>query len=348
MPDPSKHQNSERTDSTSMIKRIQAAGQRYRPSQCSLESVGANPAIAPGQIWSTRARPQFPPNLPDDCSSDDPLWVIVADSQGPELEGHSVLTVFPILIETEMCGPDDVFLPRGVIGFEAIVAVGTAFGVLRDSLDACKGCLPSEWKKRLIHFWRYTQGIEEQRGDVQTGPQFLSERDLRFKFQEELVAKLSYLQQPLLVWAERCGVLGENEHASIFESLRAAVAEKWHSVRDWCQGVGISPTWVPVSEPVVLRTDNLKRYALIEIEASGRPNILGEAEERVPLPAPTASWRLHPARPGLAGRRFVVAVPQSEEILGHGQVQEGGARLTLIEVFATKAYEEAVIVLLEN
>lgn len=346
MPDPAQHLKLEGTDNASIIKMIEAAGQRFRPPQFLLEIVGENPDIAPGQLWSTRGRPSFPPDLPEGCSSDDPFWVIVADAQGPELDGHAVLTVFPVLIETEMCGPQDVFLPRRVLGFEAIATVGSSFGILRESLDACKGRLATEWRERLSHFWRYTQGLEREPGEVQVGHEYLSERDLRFRFHEELVPKLDYLQQPLLVWAEQCGVIGADEPVGALETLRAVLAEKWRSVREWCEKAGLSPSWSPSPEPVLLHTGIRRKLAVIEVERSGRPKVLTQAEERNPLPSAAASWRLDPALPDLAGRRFVVAVPQGEEILGHGEVQEGGARLTLSAVFTSEAPENAVLILI--
>lgn len=222
-------------DIAARIKAFLSGVDLYPPPKILLEPVPDKTVIEAGQVWGTGPEPEFPEGLPGDCVSDDPFLVLVLDADHEPVEGHRILTVAPILPEAEMAGPSDLLLPASVLGYEAVVAVAYAVGMLEDNLAECQGSIPQQWRDRVARFRQWVQGITPTAPtDVRTGRNYLDEIDLRYQFHERLVDQLGYLQAPYITWLERCGVLAWDkapEASTAFERISEWWAQLSESVR---------------------------------------------------------------------------------------------------------------------
>ena len=79
--------------------------------------------------------------------------------------------------------------------------------------------------KKISTFSLYVNGLIQTIPEgIQTGREYLDEKDVRYVFHEELIDHLEYLQAPYLAWLESCGVFAEEvevERESAFTRINA-------------------------------------------------------------------------------------------------------------------------------
>jgi hypothetical protein len=161
-----------------------------------------------GQYYLTIPEPTFPPGISQrECKTDDPVCVVIMSSNTMDMRGHALHLVAPVFLDAENAGPDDVILPRSVLPYRPAVAVGSCFSLLDDSLGECKGRLPDTTVENLLHFRSYLVGNIDTCPAVVTGPDYIDEMDVRYKYHEDLVDRVDYLQGPVIAWAEQRGIL---------------------------------------------------------------------------------------------------------------------------------------------
>jgi hypothetical protein len=277
--------------------------------------------------------------------------VIVVQPKVAKLKRHALHLVAPIIENPAMAGPDDVLLPEEVLGHRVAAAMGFSFTLLQDSLDRSCGRLPESWIVNLKHFYKFLSGTESIAPSVLTGIRYLDENDVRFVFHEELARALAYVQEPVVAWAEKCGVLADESSASAsVTAILVAVADAWKRLNGWCKQAGGVPAWLP-PEPVSVAaagSDQGKFCPVIRIGKDGERSVVAPAMEMIPLPRPDASWRLKPAVGAIANRRFAVLPVNSERLLGYGRVNAQGARLALKQKLADEIPPEIVLMILDD
>lgn len=191
---------------STVIDRLEASMKRVIPFPVGLIDDSGDSRWM-GQYWTTNPEPTFPAGLPKDCRSDDPVCVVILAVNTMEMKGHALHLVAPVFLSTEHAGPDDVILPRSVLPYRPAVAVGGCFSVLDDSLGECKGRLPEATVEGLLDFRAFLAGDLDICPAVVTGPDYIDEMDVRYKYHEDLVEKIDYLQGPVMAWAEQSGIL---------------------------------------------------------------------------------------------------------------------------------------------
>lgn len=169
--------------------------------------------LIPGSIWTTHAVDEY--------------WVehltVVILSKEERMEGKTlfgddpeVFRVAPLLAGAKWAGPEDIVLMYGGGVYGEIgpctVAVGTAIGCLRLSLDYPIGIFPPEMTEHLRFFDRSVRlnrigrNTPPPDGTISGTPFGAPEQDSRVAFHERLVEMVSYLQGPYYrALLESCG-----------------------------------------------------------------------------------------------------------------------------------------------
>lgn len=202
------------------------AGNAYLPPKRLLRSLAIEPGNAKvGQVWRTKA-------MSEDAQTQggfDPCWVVLLAAL-PATSGSTLYEAAPLFTATEWTGPEDLVLPRDLLGFSCAAALGTEVTILSESLLACEGELPVAWTTRLTEFRSYLQTPGTPIPDgVQTGLPFLDEADPAFEFHESLVERLDYLQEPVLAWLDS----QEQPVPNWVEETTAALGSAWRSAAEW-------------------------------------------------------------------------------------------------------------------
>lgn len=189
------------TTLTERVARLEATMKRIIPyPKGTIEDDGSTRRV--GQYYLTIPEPTFPAGLPKECKTDDPVCVVIIAENTMEMEGHALHLVAPMYPSSEYAGPEDVILPRSVLPYRPAVAVGSCFSVLDDSLGECKGRFPDETTEGLLNYRAFLMGDRNICPAVVTGPDYLDEKDIRYKLHEDLVDRIGYLQGPVWVWGE--------------------------------------------------------------------------------------------------------------------------------------------------
>jgi len=224
------------------IELLEAAMKRVIPfPKGTIEDDGDHRRV--GQYYLTIPEPTFPAGLPKECKTDDPVCVVIMAENTMDMAGHAVHLVAPVFPGAENAGPEDIILPREVLPYRPAIAVGSCFSLLDDSLGECKGRLPEATIEGLQSFRAFLAGDIDTCPAVVTGPDYIDEKDIRFKFHEDLVERIGYLQGPVMAWAAQSGILKsgaveyqpfnrnkevakmtEEEREQIIEVVRGAVA----------------------------------------------------------------------------------------------------------------------------
>jgi len=190
---------------STVIAQLEATMKRVIPfPKGTIEDDGDHRRV--GQYYLTIPEPTFPAGLPEECKTDDPVCVVIMKVNTREMRGHALHLVAPMFLGAENAGPEDIILPREVLPYRPAVAMA-CFSVLDDSLGECKGRLPKATVEGLLHFREFLFGDIDTCPAVVTGPDYIDEKDIRFKFHEDLIARCDYLQGPVMAWAEQSGVL---------------------------------------------------------------------------------------------------------------------------------------------
>jgi len=180
---------------------------RFEPPTAQLGPPPRGNIIESGQIWSTRAKPIFPITLPKLCKIDDPYFIVIIRSGMADMKGHLTHLAAPVLRNYLMAGPNDVILPENILCHRITVSLELAITILQDSLEECIGTLPIEWATNLSAYYNYIEGVIDKKPAVITGIEYLDENDVSYQCHKTMVKELAYLQDPVIAWAEECGVL---------------------------------------------------------------------------------------------------------------------------------------------
>lgn len=150
-----------------------------------------------GQYYLTIPEPTFPSDLPKECKTDDPVSVVIISSHSMPLKEHTLHLVAPV-INTIMAGPEDIILPREILPYRPAIAIGTCFSVLDQSLGKCMGRLPDETTNDILNFREFIHDNIDTCPKVITGPDYLDEMDIRYKFHQTILDQVAYLTVPVL------------------------------------------------------------------------------------------------------------------------------------------------------
>ncbi|NLE66229.1 MAG: hypothetical protein GX608_02310 [Lentisphaerae bacterium] len=332
-------------------RRIETLAQTFLPRKGQMRPASAHPRPAAGQLWLTRPDPGFPDNLPAGIRTDDPVRLILLEAGTGNLKGHRLHLAAPIIENPAMAGPDDLILPKEVLGHRVAVAAGMACTVLQDGLDRCRGCLPPAWLSSLQAFQEGLLNHASPPANVQTGLPYLDEHDVRYLAHRKLADGLAYLQEPVLAWAEACGTFGKALAPPITaRALREVMGRCWKRVQGWCKAAGEAAAWAPPEPGVVYAAGPERRaiYPVVRLGPDGSRRIIARAEESIPLPRDDASWRLAPPVKAIANKLFAILPSDSGLPLGYGRVNDRGARLSLTELFSKKFPPDVVLVIIND
>ena len=148
----------------------------------------------PWQVWITASE-----GMPVGC------WVTLVETK--ELNGHRYFTAIPIFTEIDYAGPEDLILPRDVLGFRAALACRLLLAVLPSNLKECRGTLPDVWKGRIAHFLRWLDAAAELPPQgIETGIAYLADAgdiDPSIAFHHALVDRIDHLRRPVLEWLQQ-------------------------------------------------------------------------------------------------------------------------------------------------
>jgi hypothetical protein len=184
------------------IDRLTRALKRIIPHPIGLIEDSGNPRQI-GQFYQTIPEPTFPADLPKDCKTDDPVCVVIISSHHMPIIEHSLHLVAPVITNTPMAGPEDVILPREILPYRPAIAMGHCFSILDQSLGKCMGRLTDETTNNIINFREFIHGDIDTCPKVVTGPDYLDEMDIRYKFHQEILDKATYLTVPVLQYIKK-------------------------------------------------------------------------------------------------------------------------------------------------
>jgi len=147
----------------------------------------------PGEIWTTKPNSE----LSDEEKSSH--WVVVTGRL--ELPGGPLLKVAPLFSEPSMADASDAILPRELLGFTPVAAVGLELSAPVDALSRFVTQLPEKETRMLRDFSAWIGGAGgECPEEVVRGIPALDHLDTRIAFHKNLSAEMAYLQRPLEGW----------------------------------------------------------------------------------------------------------------------------------------------------
>ena len=172
------------------LDQLEILASRVIPHKGSRLSAGRNPLAQAGQIWTTRAVGSDGKPLQ---MEQEPVLALVLDRDSRQ---KKVLRMAPIIPETEKAGPEDVLLPGSLLGWRAVLCVGSSIPVQEACLDECRGLLPLSWMKNVNAFYRWIQGVGRKPAGLITGMGYIDERDIRVAFHKQIQERMVYLKAP--------------------------------------------------------------------------------------------------------------------------------------------------------
>jgi hypothetical protein len=239
------------------IKRIQEASGRILPNTGKLQPF--NPFQRQnGEVWITHGIHKG--------SETETLRVLLLEVAHESINGQSFHLAAPILTETHLAGPTDFLLPQHILGHRAMIALGEAFTITGQSLDSCHGLLPHKVYEAVIRSF----AVLEKGGSLtqnMTGPEYLDEDDIRYRFHAELAARLGPLQAEALSLLDA----GESNTASIpliyFPPQSAdEPGELRMAASTASQKALYSETWVSMSPAIRLSISECRDRSRVAIE----------------------------------------------------------------------------------
>lgn len=200
------------------IRQLEGLLNRVLPSKGTLESVENIQNIGPGQMWSTKAILDYPIHF----GEHELFWVLVVQSRVMTLNKERVHLVAPLLSDPHLAGPEDIILPKEIMGHRVALAWGSRITVLEKSLDRCEGKLPKKWCDVVAQLSANVDFHVLRTSGIEMGFDYLDNHDIRFAYHENLVDRLSYLQSPVIqvVWHEQADVIRMDKWFSRIERAK--------------------------------------------------------------------------------------------------------------------------------
>jgi len=234
------------------VQALMESAARYKSVLPIVHPVEKSPESADsGELWRER--------LP---ASDErePLLLYVIDRVQMENDGPVFCVVAPVHSFPRMASEAEIVLPYQLLGFEAVVSLGSAGSVLATSLATCEGTLPQEWHERLLSYYAYVRGSVaappqssgassiSQDNDfavsrdvaipphsLTVGAPILDGNDPAYAFNESLIERMEFIQAPALAY------LHAKEPTAFREAARRildAITREWAGVADLVRGLG--------------------------------------------------------------------------------------------------------------
>jgi len=187
------------------------------------------------------------------------------------LNRDRVHLVAPLLTDPYQAGPEDIILPKEVLGHRVVLAWGSRLTVLEKSLDRCEGKLPKKWCDVVVQLAANVDLQVLRTSGIEMGFEYLDNQDIRFAYHETLVDRLSYLQSPVMqaVWPEQAVVIRMDDWISRIDQANCqSLAAK--TGRAFEESLYFRVVGKKLVIKVVLTSDG-SRVQLLILDAKGEP-----------------------------------------------------------------------------